>query len=98
MSFKDKIFSLAGAHLDFIKRAFSDKGTPSSSRLLTVLHSLVACGAVIYIINHSPTHTIDGGTATGLGGFATVHYAVNRATTAWSKDKPAEAPIDPTKI
>jgi hypothetical protein len=85
MSLKDKIFSLADSHLDFIKKAFSDNGVPSSSRLLTVLHSLVACSAVVYIIVRSPLHTIDGGVAAGLGGFATVHYGVNRITTAFQK-------------
>ena len=95
MSVKDKIFALADSHLDFMKKAFSDNGTPSSSRLLTVLHSIVACGAVVYIIIRSPFHTIDGGVAAGLGGFATVHYGVNRFSNAVQrKAEPVVPPVD----
>ena len=100
-AFFSKVAALASAHLDFIKKAFSDKGTPSSSRLLTVLHSLVACSAVTYIVIHSPNHSIDGGVAAGLGAFATVHYAVNRGTTAFGKDNnppAAPPPVDLTKV
>jgi hypothetical protein len=94
MSVKDKILALADSHLDFIKQAFSDNGTPSSSRLLTVLHSLVACSAVVYIIIRSPLHTIDGGVAAGLGGFATVHYGVNRISNAMQrKAEPVVPPV-----
>jgi hypothetical protein len=100
MSIKDKVFALADAHLDFVKRAFSDNGTPSSSRLLTVLHSLVACAVVVYIVVRSPLHTIDGGVAAGLGGFATVHYATNRITTAFGKGgaKPAGPDVPPPQV
>lgn len=98
MSIKDKVFALADAHLDFVKKAFSDNGTPSSSRLLTVLHSLVACGALVYIIVRSPVHTIDGGAAAGLGGFATVHYATNRITTAFGKNGKTPPPDAPPQV
>jgi len=70
----------------WLGQAFSDNGTPSSSRLLTLLHSLVACGGLIYVL--AKTHSMpDGTTLAGLGAFSTAHYAVNRATTAWGKDK-----------
>ena len=95
MGFKDKIVSLLDSHLDFMKKAFSDHGQPSSSRVLTVLHSLVACGALVYIIVRSPVHTIDGGVAAGLGGFATVHYGVNRVTTAFGKQAGDTTPPPP---
>lgn len=96
-----KISELAGNHLGFLKQAFSDKGQPSSSRLLTFLHSIVACFSLVYIIFRSPTHTVDGAVATGLGGFATVHYGVNRLSNMFGqkKDKDSdstpEAPVTP---
>lgn len=86
-----KIGSLASSHLDFVRKAFSDNGTPSSSRLMTIPHTITACVAILYIVYK--THTIDGMTATGLGGFAQAPYAVNRITTAFGKDK-TPAPDD----
>jgi len=70
----------------WVKAAFSDNGVPSSSRLLTLLHSLTACGTLIYVAvkNHAMP---DGTTLTGLGAFSAAHYAVNRVTTAFGKDK-----------
>ena len=68
----------------YLGKAFSDNGSPSSSRLLTLLHSLVACGSLIYVL--VKTHLLpDGTTLAGLGAFSTAHYAVNRATNAWGK-------------
>jgi hypothetical protein len=70
----------------FLAKAFSDGGSPSSSRILTLLHSLVACGVLIYAVVRTPNHPLpDGMTLTGLGAFSTAHYAVNRATNAWGK-------------
>ena len=70
--------------LTFLKGAFSDNGTPSSSRLLTALHSLVACGVLVAVVQH--TRAVPDATAlAGLGAFAGVHYAVNRMTTAFGK-------------
>jgi hypothetical protein len=71
---------------DFVKAAFSDNGNPSSSRLLTVPHSLAAIFVLIYVAikTHSFPSAAEG---SALGGFATVHYLVNRATTAWGKDR-----------
>jgi hypothetical protein len=75
-----------GAIGQYLKSAFSDNGNPSSSRLLTVPHSLVACGCLIYVV--IKTHGFPDGTVlAGLGAFATAHYAINRATTAFGKDK-----------
>ena len=88
--FFNKLFSTSGP---FLKAAFSDNGTPSSSRLLTLLHSLVGCGALIYVI--AKTHLLpDGTTLAGLGAFTTAHYAVNRATNAWGKDKTPKPDTD----
>jgi hypothetical protein len=68
----------------WVGKALSDGGSPSASRMLTAVHSLVACGVLIYVA--LKTHAIpDGMTLTGLGAFSTAHYAVNRATTAWGK-------------
>lgn len=96
-----RIGNLASAHLDFVKKAFSDNGTPSSSRLLTIPHSITACVALLYIVYK--THTIDGMTASGLGAFAGAHYAINRVTTAFGKQKaddpaPAADPADASKV
>jgi hypothetical protein len=68
----------------YLNKAFSDGGSPSSSRLLTAAHSLIACGALIFVV--VKTHALpDGMTLTGLGAFSTAHYAVNRATNAFGK-------------
>jgi hypothetical protein len=81
----------------WLAKAFSDNGTPSSSRLLTLLHSLVGCGVLIYVI--VKTHLLpDGTTLAGLGAFSTAHYAVNRATNAWGKDKNVAKPDGDDKV
>lgn len=70
--------------LSWLGKAFSDGGSPSSSRLLALLHSLVACGTLIYVV--VKTHTMPDGTVlAGLGTFSVAPYAINRATTAWGK-------------
>ena len=68
-----------GPMFGYLKNAFSDNGTPSSSRLLTVPHSLVAMGSIVYMTVKTGGHP-DAITIAALGGFATVHYAVNRAS------------------
>jgi hypothetical protein len=74
--------------LTFLKGAFSDNGTPSSSRLLTAVHSGVVCGVLVAVVHH--THALpDAATMAGLGAFASVHYAVNRVTTAFGKNQAA---------
>lgn len=96
--FLSKIASLASAHLDFVKKAFSDNGTPSSSRLMTIPHSLTAIFCATYMTIKTGGHP-DGMALTALGGFATVHYAINRATTAWSKDSnPKSDVVEPPKV
>lgn len=80
----------------FLAKAFSDNGSPSSSRLLTLLHSLVASGVLIYSVVHTPNHPLpDGMTLTGLGAFATAHYAVNRTTTAFGKPNTPKPDLPP---
>jgi hypothetical protein len=71
--------------IGWTKSAFSDNGSPSSSRLLTVPHSLVAMFCAIYMTIKTGGHP-DGTSLLALGGFATVHYATNRITTAFGKD------------
>ena len=72
--------------IQYVKLAFSDGGSPSSSRILSLLHSLVACGTLIYVSIHN--HALpDGTTLTGLGAFVTAPYAINRVTNAWGKDQ-----------
>ena len=71
---------------EFLKKAFSDSDQPSSSRLLTVPHSIAAIFVLVFVAmkTHSYPNAAEG---SALGGFATVHYLVNRATVAWGKDK-----------
>jgi len=77
----------------FLGKAFSDNGSPSSSRVLTLLHSLVACGVLAFVA--VKTRTIpDGMTLTGLGAFSTAHYAVNRATNAWGKSNVPKSDVN----
>ena len=95
-----------GPIFQYLLKALSDNGSPSASRLLTVLHSLVVCGCLIYLV--AKNHVFpDGMTLTGLGAFVTAPYAINRATNAFGKDqgpKPdlvlAEQvpPVSPTKV
>ena len=42
----EKIGGLLSSHLDFLKKAFSDDGTPSSSRLLLIPYSVAAIFAL----------------------------------------------------
>jgi len=70
----------------WIKKAFQDGGDPSSSRLFTIPHSLAAIFCVIFVTvktGHLPNAT----ETAAMGSFATVHYLVNRATTAWGKQQ-----------
>jgi hypothetical protein len=71
---------------DWVGKAFSDNGQPSSSRLLTLFHSLAAIFVLVFVAvkTHVYPDSVQGA---ALGGFATVHYAVNRITTAWGRDK-----------
>lgn len=79
MGLLTRIDSLAMSHLNFVKKAFSDNGQPSSSRLLTLLHSLTSIFLLLYIgIKTRTWPSLD--VATGLGGFAVVHYGVNRVS------------------
>jgi hypothetical protein len=83
----------------WLGKAFSDSGTPSSSRLMTIPHSLTAIFCAVYMTVKTGGHP-DGMALTALGGFATVHYAINRATTAWSKDNTPklDASAEPSKV
>lgn len=91
-----RLSSLASAHLDFLKKAFSDNGQPSSSRLLTVLHSLAAVFVLLFIaIKTGKYPGVD--EATGLGGFAVVHYGTNRLSKMFGKDAGTTPPPDGTQ-
>lgn len=69
---------------DFIKGVFSDGGSPSSSRVLTLVHSIVACGCLIFVV-HKTAAIPDATTLGGLGAFAGVHYALNAARNVFQK-------------
>jgi hypothetical protein len=65
----------------WIASAFSDNGTPSSSRILAAVHSLAATFVLIFV--SVKTHAAPDGTVCGgLGAFATAPYFINKAGSA----------------
>jgi len=69
---------------EFLRKALSDNGTPSSSRLLAAAHSVAAVFCLVYVTIKN--HTIPDGTVTaGLGAFATAPYAVNRVSNMFQR-------------
>jgi hypothetical protein len=83
-----------GPAKQFLKAAFSDNGTPSSSRLLTVPHSIAAIFVLVYLTIHTG-HYPGMDEATGLGAFATAHYAINRVSNMFGGQKNAAPPPVP---
>lgn len=75
--------------MGFLKLAFSEEGSPSSSRILTAFHSLCTIGVLANFSYHNHGGIPDVATLGGLATFATVHYAVNRFS---SNNKGANAP------
>ncbi len=70
----------------WVAKAFSDNGTPSSSRLLTAISMIVVLAGWLFVAVHN--HQLPDGAATaGAAALGTAPYALNRATTAWGKDK-----------
>lgn len=71
--------------VSFFKSAFSEStGEGSASRVLTGVTTLVSCGCLIHVVQH--THAIpDALTMGGLAAFATAPYALNQAKAAFSK-------------
>ncbi len=87
----DALSKLGGSHLSFLKGAFSDKGTPSMSRLMTVPAAFASIFALLWHVVHNgkmPSYY----ESLGLATFGTAHYAVNRATTAWGKNPETPPP------
>lgn len=81
----DKVTALLSAHIDFLKKAFSDNGNPSSSRLLGAFSTIAAVFCLLFVTIKN--HVVPGADVTGgLAAFGTAHYAVNRATSAWGKN------------
>lgn len=74
--------------LDFMEKAFSDNGSPSSSRILGALSVITVLIGWLYVCIHSAV-VPDATASAGAAALGTAPYAVNRATTAWGKDKPA---------
>jgi hypothetical protein len=70
--------------MNFLKEVFSDGGTGSASRVLTLAHSSAAVYCLIHVTR---LHGVlpDATTMMGLGGFATVHYAVNQLRNGFGK-------------
>lgn len=84
--------------VEFIKSAFSDKGQPSSSRLLTAVTTLSSAVGFLFVV--FKTHALPDGTAlTGLGAYAASPYAVHRASKMFGKDADtatANVSVDPS--
>jgi hypothetical protein len=72
--------------VQYARLVMSDNGIPSSSRWLTLFHSLVSCGCLIFVTvkNHGLP---DGMTLTGLGTFSVAPYAINRASNMFGGQK-----------
>lgn len=66
--------------IDWLKLAFSDNGTPSSSRLLGAACTLSAIAALLWVV-FKTTHVPEATALVGLSGFGTAHYLMNRAST-----------------
>jgi len=80
----DVAAKLMGSHLDFLKKAFSDNGTPSSSRLLSIPHFFVSAFGVLYSTVKTGGHP-DALAITALSGFAVAPYTVNRVSNMLGK-------------
>lgn len=72
--------------LDFIKQAFSDGGTASSSRIISFICTLAVIAWITHVVCHS--HALpDAITMGGATAFSTSHYIANRVTTAFATNK-----------
>lgn len=74
---------------EFIKGAFTDNGSPSSSRIFGAACALTTIFCIVYVTittKHIPEAT---GTA-ALTAYGTSHYLVNRVSTAWGKKNTEE--------
>lgn len=70
--------------LDWIKKAFSDNGAPSSSRIMMALSTTCVLFGWLYAV--IKTHQIpDGAASAGAGALATAPYAMNRVSNMWGK-------------
>lgn len=77
-------FKFPNIPTEFLRKALSENGVPSSSRLLAAAHSLAAIFCLVYVTLKN--HVIPDGTVTaGLGAFATAPYAVNRVSSMFQK-------------
>ncbi len=70
--------------MSFWAGVFSDNGSPSSSRVLTAIHTTVSCACLGYVTYHNKA-VPDATTLVGLGTFSTVHYAVNAVKNVFQK-------------
>jgi len=81
----------------FAADAFSENGHPSSSRLLSIPHSLAVAFCLIFV--SVKNHVVpDALTCGGLGAFATIHYMVNKGATvaqAFSSNPVTQVPPTP---
>jgi len=65
----------------FIKGAFSDNGTPSSSRIVSAVCALASIVWISHVVYH--THALPDAVATaGVTAFSTSHYVANKVGSA----------------
>lgn len=92
-----------GEFLSFIKAAFSESGTPSSSRLIGGVLSLWSMGLIAWMVKHMMWQPLDklqvwiGGLPLIIGALATFAvspYGVAKITGIWNKPK-NDVPDDP---
>jgi len=74
-----KLTNYAVSHVDWVKRALSDNGNPSSSRLFGALSTVAAIFCLLFVTvkNHAAPDALTTG---GLAAFGTAPYTVNRIT------------------
>lgn len=74
---------------NFLKRAFSDGGSPSSSRIISAVFSLSAIAWITHVVLH--THALPGGVETaGITALTTSHYVANRVTEVIGRKKESQ--------
>jgi hypothetical protein len=71
---------------EFIKLAFSDGGSPSSSRIVSAVCALASIVWISHVVYH--THALPDAVSTaGVTAFSTSHYLANKVTGIFDKKK-----------
>jgi len=75
--------------MNWIAQAFSDAGQPSSSRLMTLVHSVFAMLLMANYSYHNHGAIPDMGSITALGGYVMLPYGINRFSQPKGNGAPA---------